>query len=170
MSKLNAEQRVQRAHVWLMKNPKYCLYSGIFMLGKTEVKDDVPTACTDGRNVMYGREFTNKLPEAELRGVILHENKHKAFRHLSMWKHLYKEHAQLANMACDYVINQMIEDSDPQGVDEATSQARQSARQDQGRSGGSGHSSSRCAAVRRARVGQSRRHEREGERSSCERH
>ena len=112
MTKLSAEQRVQRAHVWLMKHPNYCLYSGIFMLGKTSVEDDVSTACTDGRNVEYGRAFTDKLSEAELRAVVLHENLHKAFRHLSMWKHLYKEHAQLANMACDYVINLMIMDSD----------------------------------------------------------
>ena len=115
MTKLSAEQRVQRAHVWLMKHPNYCLYSGIFMLGKTSVEDDVSTACTDGRNVKYGRAFTDKLTEAELRAVVLHENLHKAFRHLSMWKHLYKEHAQLANMACDYVINLMIDDSDPSG-------------------------------------------------------
>ena len=117
MSKLNVEQRVQRAHVWLMKHPKYCLYSGIFMLGKTSVEDDVPTACTDGRNTKYGRKFMEKLPETELRGVILHENLHKAFRHLTMWKHLYKEHATLANMACDYVINLMIHDSDAKGTD-----------------------------------------------------
>ena len=114
-TKLSAEQRVQRAHVALMKHPNYCLYSGIFMLGKTSVEDDVPTACTDGRNVKYGRAFTDKLSEPELRAVILHENLHKAFRHLSTWKHLYKEHAQLANMACDYVINLMIDDSDQSG-------------------------------------------------------
>jgi len=115
-NKLTAEQRVQRAHVWLMKHPSYCLYSGIFMLGKTSVEGDVPTACTNGRNVMYGREFVDKINEAELRAVILHENLHKAFRHLTMWKHLYKEHAQLANMACDYVINLMIDESDPSGT------------------------------------------------------
>ena len=115
MSKLTVEQRIQRAHVWLMKNPKYCLYSGIFMLGRTEVNDDVATACTDGRNTFYGREFTNKLSEAEVRAVILHENLHKAFRHLTMWKHLYEKEPKLANMACDYVINQMIDDSDPNG-------------------------------------------------------
>ena len=57
MNKLTAEQRVQRAHVWLMGRPEYCLYSGIIMLGKTEVVDDVPTACTDGRNTQYGRKF-----------------------------------------------------------------------------------------------------------------
>jgi predicted metal-dependent peptidase len=117
MAKLSVEQRVQRAHVWLMKHPKYCLYSGIFMLGKTNVEDDVPTACTDGRNTSYGRAFMDKLPEAELRAVILHENLHKAFRHMVIWKHLYKENATLANMACDYVINLMIDDSDKEGKD-----------------------------------------------------
>lgn len=115
MAKLSAEQRVQRAHVQLMKNPNYCLYSGIFMVGKTEIKDDVATACTNGRDTSYGREFIEKLPEPHVRGVILHENLHKAFRHTTTWYTLYKEHAQLANMACDYVINQMIIDSDPHG-------------------------------------------------------
>jgi predicted metal-dependent peptidase len=98
-----------------MKNPKYCLYSGIFMIGEVSIDDEVPTACTDGRNVKYGREFITKLSDAGLKAVILHENLHKAFRHTTMWKHLYKEHAQLANFACDYVINLLIDDSDPQG-------------------------------------------------------
>lgn len=115
MAKLTAEQRVQKSHVALMNDPKYCLYSGIFMLGKTEVHDDIPTACTDGRNTYYGREFIEKLSDPELKGLILHENLHKAFRHTTVWKHLYKKQPQLANMACDYVINLMIHDSDPNG-------------------------------------------------------
>jgi predicted metal-dependent peptidase len=112
MAKLSAEQRVQKAHVQLMKNPKYCLYSGIFMIGKTEVKDDVPTACTNGRDTYYGREFFDKLTDKEVKAVILHENLHKAFRHITVWRHLYDQWPQLANMACDYVINLMIYDSD----------------------------------------------------------
>jgi len=115
MAKLSAEQRVQKSHVALMNDPKYCLYSGIFMLGKTEVRDDMPTACTDGRNTYYGRKFVDKLSEPELKGLILHENLHKAFRHTTVWKHLYEKQPQLANMACDYVINLMIHDSDPSG-------------------------------------------------------
>jgi len=115
MAKLTAEQRVQRAHVALMNDPKYCLFSGVFMIGKTEVVDDVPTACTNGRDVKYGREFVDGLTEQELRGLILHENKHKAFRHLEIWKPLWKENPRLANMACDYVINLMIYDSDKEG-------------------------------------------------------
>jgi predicted metal-dependent peptidase len=119
MTRLTAEQRVQKSHVALMNNPKYCMYSGIFMLGKTEVRDDIPTAGTDGRNTYYGRKFVDKLDERELKGLILHENLHKAFRHTTVWKHLYKEHAQLANMACDYVINLMIADSDKDGKEVA---------------------------------------------------
>ena len=120
MSKLTAEQRVQKAHVWLMKHPKYCLYSGVLMIGKTEVKDEgCPTAYTDGRNTAYGRKFVDKLSESDLKGLILHENLHKAFRHTTVWKHLYKEQAKLANMACDYVINLMIVDADD-GANEVT--------------------------------------------------
>ena len=115
MTRLTAEQRVQKSHVALMNDPKYCLYSGIFMLGKTEVKDEIPTACTDGRNTYYGRKFVDKLKDSDLKGLILHENLHKAFRHTTVWKHLYKQDGQLANMACDFVINLMIHDSDPQG-------------------------------------------------------
>jgi predicted metal-dependent peptidase len=98
-----------------MNDPKYCLYSGIFMLGKTEVIEDIPTAGTDGRNTYYGRKFVEGLNDAELKGLILHENLHKAFRHTTVWKHLYKQDGQLANMACDFVINLMIHDSDPTG-------------------------------------------------------
>lgn len=111
--KLTAEQRIQRAHVWLMNEPRYCLYSGIFMLGKTSVDESVPTACTNGRDVKYGRKFVEELTDAEIRGLVLHENLHKAFRHLVIWKNLYKENARLANAACDFVINLMIYDSDP---------------------------------------------------------
>lgn len=115
MTKLSAEQRVQKAHVALMNDPNYCLYSGVFMLGATKVEDDVPTAYTNGHDTIYGRKFVDGMSDAELRGLILHENLHKAFRHLTVWENLYKKNPQLANMACDFVINLMIVDSDPEG-------------------------------------------------------
>ena len=113
---LSAEQRVQKAHIALMNEPRYALYSGIFMMGRTSVLDDgCPTAYTDGFNVRYGRKFVNELPDEDLRGLILHENLHKAFRHLTVWEDLNKKNPRLANMACDYVINILIHDSDPDG-------------------------------------------------------
>ena len=116
--KLSAEQRIQKAHIALMNHPNYCLYSGIFLMGKNEVLDTgCPTAYTDGRNVRYGRKFVDGLTDAELKGLILHENLHKAFRHLTIWEDLHRQNPRRANYACDYVINLMIYDSDPKGVE-----------------------------------------------------
>lgn len=124
MEKFSAEQRITRAYVWLMRSPKYVLWSGMLMLGKSEVVDNIPTACTNGRDVRYGREFIASLSDREVRAVVLHENLHKGLRQLSVWKHLFDQNAQVANMAADYVINLIIHDSDPTGVDVALPPSR----------------------------------------------
>lgn len=107
---LTAEQRIERCHIELMKSPHFVAYSGILMIGECKVNDKIPTACTNGRDVKYGRKFVESLNDAELRGVIIHEAKHKMYRHLLTWKHLQKQDPQRANMACDYVINLEIMD------------------------------------------------------------
>ena len=107
------ERKLKKVKIGLMRNPKYALWSGIMMVGKTEIVDDLPTAATNGRDEFYGREFIATLTEQELAFVILHENLHKAFRHMTTWHRLWKEDARLANMACDYVINLMLVRSDP---------------------------------------------------------
>ena len=117
MSKLSAEQRIERTHVQLMKHKNFALFSGLFMIGKVEVKDDTKsgTAETNGLDVIYDREFINRLTDKQLAFLILHENMHKAYRHLIVWQKLYKENGHLANLACDYVINLQIADYDPSG-------------------------------------------------------
>ena len=117
MSKLSAEQRIERTHVQLMKHKNFCMFSGLFMVGKVSVSDDEPTAKTNGVDVVYGREFVNRLTDKALAFLILHENMHKAYRHLVVWEKLAKDNAQLANAACDYVINLQIRDYDPHGHD-----------------------------------------------------
>ena len=112
---LTTEQRLSKAVVDIMANPKYVALAGILMIGDRTLDDKIPTACTDGRNEMYGKEFTDSLTDAELRFVILHENYHKLYRHLTTWKHLCDENVQLANMAMDYVINLKITDDNKDG-------------------------------------------------------
>lgn len=108
------ERRLAKAKISLMRNPKFALWSGIMMVGSTSISDDMPTACTNGRDEVYGRDFIRSLDDKELGFVVLHENLHKAFRHLFTWRKLYDENPQLANAACDYVINLMIVKADPQ--------------------------------------------------------
>jgi predicted metal-dependent peptidase len=114
MGKLTAEQRIERCHVQMMKHKNFALFSGLFMIGKVNVLDkDLPfTAQTNGLDVMYGRGFVDSLNDKQLSFLILHENMHKAYRHLVVWEKLYKQNAVLANMACDYVINLQIHDYD----------------------------------------------------------
>lgn len=114
--KLSPEQRIERTHVTLMRDKRFCLFSGLFMIGKTEVVDNIPTAVTDGVNVKYGRAFVDSLNDKQLAFLILHETMHKAYRHLTVWDKLYKKDPMLANMACDFVINLQIKDYDSDGL------------------------------------------------------
>ena len=106
------ERRLSKTKIAIMRNPKFALWSGLMTVGKTRVVDDVPTANTNGRDENYGREFIKRLDDKELAFVVLHETLHKAYRHLFIWRKLWEEDGQIANMACDYVINLQLVDMD----------------------------------------------------------
>ena len=102
------EDRLKRSHVLLMRHPETAFYSGIFMMGKSKIVDECPTAYTDGIDKTYGREFISKLTDAEFRGLIMHENLHVALKHMTRFKAEFKENAQLINASADYVVNDII--------------------------------------------------------------
>ena len=107
------ERRVQKSKISLMRNPKFALLSGILMVGKTKVVENLPTASTNGRDESYGRKFVKELRDQELNFVVAHENYHKMYRHLTTWRKLHDIDHRLANAACDYVINIQLKDLDP---------------------------------------------------------
>jgi predicted metal-dependent peptidase len=111
---LTVEQRLSKALVAIMGSPKYTALAGVLMIGEKTV-NDIPTACTNGRDEMYGREFVEGLTDAELRGLVLHENYHKLYQHMSTWKHLWEIDPHSANQAMDYVINIKIADDNTDG-------------------------------------------------------
>lgn len=112
---LTAEQRLDKAVIEIMGNPRYVALSGIMMIGSRTLSEKIPTACTNGRDEMYGRKFVESLSDAELRFLILHECYHKLYRHLTTWKWMHDINHALANMACDYVINLKIQDENKDG-------------------------------------------------------
>ena len=117
VTNLTEEQRLAKAVVAIMGNPKYTALAGVLMIGDRTITDDprIPTACTNGRDEMYDRTFVSKLNDAELRFLILHEVYHKLFKHLHIWRHLYDEDPDLANRANDYVINIKLVDDNGDG-------------------------------------------------------
>jgi hypothetical protein len=117
MPKDKEERRLSKVKIGIMRNPMFALWSGLMTVGKTSITDSifVPTACTNGRDELYGREFVKRLDDKELTFVVLHETLHKAYRHMTTWSKLAKQDAQVTNMACDYVINLQIMDMDKTG-------------------------------------------------------
>jgi predicted metal-dependent peptidase len=110
-----AEKRIELVHVSLMRAPEFALFAGLFMVGKTTVEDLPITAATNGRDARYGRGFVDTLTDKELAFLIMHENMHKCYRHLTTWRSLYEIDRRVANRACDYVINIQLLDMDPDG-------------------------------------------------------
>jgi predicted metal-dependent peptidase len=113
INKLTPDQRVQKAVIDIMANPKYIALAGVLMIGTRRVEPDAskcPTAYTNGKDEVYGADFIENMNDRQLRFLILHEVYHKLYRHLTTWQHLYNENARLANMACDYVINIKLTD------------------------------------------------------------
>jgi predicted metal-dependent peptidase len=110
MTNMTPQQRIERAHATIVRTPELAVYSSLVMLGEAKLDPTCPTACTDGRNIYYGTEFIQTLTDGEMVFVAMHEALHIGFRHLITWDKLYREDAQLANAACDYVINLMLHD------------------------------------------------------------
>lgn len=112
---LTSEQRVTKAHIAVMRSKEFCMFAGVLSVGKVVFTEDIPTACTNGRDVIYNPKFIDTLKDKELNFVVLHEALHKVFQHMFLWKKLWKESPQLANIAADYVVNNTIYEADPQG-------------------------------------------------------
>ena len=103
------EVRLKKAHIALMKHPETALYSGVMLMGKSEVSDDKFTAYTDGVNKRYSKPFLETIDcEPKLRGLVLHENLHVALKQIPRGKDMFKEDSKIANMAADFVVNDII--------------------------------------------------------------
>jgi hypothetical protein len=107
---ITQEVRIKRGHIAMMKHPETALYSGVMMMGETSVEDKPITAYTDGVNKRYGRAFLTAMckEDAEINGLILHENLHIVLRHMLYGRDMFMENKDRANRAADYVVNGII--------------------------------------------------------------
>lgn len=105
------EQRIIACHTDIMQHPEFAMLSGVVCVGKVIV-DDRPTAATNGRDVYYGRAFSEALNQKQLRYVVIHENFHKALKHCTEYRDVNAKWPELSNVAQDYVINGLAEESD----------------------------------------------------------
>jgi predicted metal-dependent peptidase len=105
------EQRIIACHTDIMQHPEFAMLSGVVCVGRVSI-DNRPTAATNGRDVYYGRAFSEALNQKQLRYVAIHENFHKALKHCTEYKDINRKWPDLSNIAQDYVINALIEEAD----------------------------------------------------------
>ena len=111
---MNVADRIKKTHIAIMQHKEFCAYSGILACGKVEISTRVPTAATNGWDVIYNPDFVEKVmpTDPKLRLLVLHEAMHKAYRHMTVWKYLSKINPRLANIAMDHFVNLSLMDTD----------------------------------------------------------
>ena len=124
MANLSAEKRIEKAHLAIMRDARFCAWAGLLFIGKVTIVNEpgpggVKTAWVDAAgNVSYYRPFIDNLPseggvDSQVNFVVLHETGHKALMHLTRGKQLFLRNAKKANIAADHVVNNMIYEIDP---------------------------------------------------------
>ena len=73
---------LQKAHITLLSNEETRFYSSAVLLGQSEIVEYIPTACTNGVDKLYGYEFMKDKTQAEVTGIVLHENLHIMLKHM----------------------------------------------------------------------------------------
>lgn len=98
--------RMQKARAkMLIKHP---FFATLLMSTPAEERLDIPTAATDMSKLYYNPEFIESLDDEIVLFVLAHEVMHIALAH---GMRLMKRNHQLWNIACDYAINLVLEDS-----------------------------------------------------------
>ena len=110
--KYTPEEMVRRAHSAIFRDNHWCWLTQVVLLGNWVIEDRAGRPWTDGYNVNYSlcriNELTERSGDKGIRYIVLHENGHKALRHMTTWKSLWKKNKDKANYAMDVVINNFI--------------------------------------------------------------
>ena len=104
MSTQTAQQKIKSAMAVIANH--YDFFGPAILSLNWKPDASVPTACTDGHDVLYNEAFVSSLAPEEVVGLILHETLHPMLGHLHRIKGM---DLGLANIAFDYEINNFIE-------------------------------------------------------------
>jgi len=96
------QKALDKAKIALLTRPDSVFFSEIAFSLKYGWSTDVPTACTDGKEILLNPDFFMKLDDDERLFLILHESLHVAYLHTLR---LGNRDFRYWNMAADYVIN-----------------------------------------------------------------
>lgn len=103
------KERLVKSRVKLLKNSPF--FGTLLLHAGVKESTSIPTACTDGRGLIFNPDFASELNENQFTGVLLHEILHCALQHVDRMKDIFKVDPFTANIACDIVVNGIIDDN-----------------------------------------------------------
>ena len=102
---MDAQTKISRAIIKLVAN--HTFYGTCALRLTVKETTDYKTMCTDGRSILWNREFVDECSEEEVRGTIAHEVWHVILgHHFRMGK---REHKKW-NIATDFSINNSLKE------------------------------------------------------------
>lgn len=111
---LNPRERITAVSFDIMRDVEFSLLGGTTQIGNVIMCDDdvCTTAMTDGCDVWYNNQLVMNNTREQLRFVVAHENLHKSLMHCTEYVTAFERFPQYAGMACDYVVNLLVEELD----------------------------------------------------------
>lgn len=100
------QRALDKAKVGLMAKKDSTFLSAILFRLVIIITDEIPTAGTDGKNLLINARWFMSLSEAARIGLLAHETWHVALQHMLRGECL---NAEIFNIACDYIINNMLD-------------------------------------------------------------
>lgn len=101
----NKDDALSKAKLQLMNCKEACFLMHVLFSLKHVWDEQIPTACTNGKEIRVNPEFFMELPERIRVSLLLHEALHVAFIHMAR---LNSRNSMKWNYAADYVINDIL--------------------------------------------------------------
>lgn len=102
----DAKKALDRAKIALMSKPDSAFFTTLCFSLRHLWDDQIPTACTNGKEIRFNTEFFLKLNQEERVFLLLHETLHVAFLHIG--ERLKQRDPRKWNIAGDFVINHTL--------------------------------------------------------------
>ncbi len=94
-----------KSRLVLVSDARTVFFSNLALHMDEKPSWQIPTAATDGKNILYNPEWISSLPPAEVQGVLAHEVMHCVLEHFAR---LGNRDMRKANIAMDLAINPML--------------------------------------------------------------
>lgn len=110
MSKTSADKALSKAKIALLSRIDATFISTLLMSMTSRWDNSIPTACTNGIELMLNEDFFMKQNPLEQIGLLAHETWHVALQHV-LHDRVKGRNMSVFNQAADHVINLMLTDN-----------------------------------------------------------